>query len=316
MGKLRAEPRFGVLGYSSFNVGDDIQSLAAMRFLPRVDARPDRDRLPLYRFAGPLHVIANGFFLPDPVRATVSRGLKRVALGLGLERRMRSLIAGARRLELRLPPMWPPPPRLRMLWLSVHISAWAAPTLLAGSYLRSQGPIGCRDRGTVRRLEEHGIPAWFSGCLTLTLPPAPGPRGDAIVLVDVPAVVRDALPKELRAQVLARTHVLLAGHRDRLGQARRLLETYRSARLVITSRLHCALPCLAFGTPVLFVHPSPHDPRLGGLIELVRHCTPRDFPRFARSIDWRNPAPNPERHHDLRRALASRCEAFVAEALA
>ena len=28
---------------------------------------------------------------------------------------------------------------------------------------------------------------------------------------------------------------------------------YRRAELVITSRLHCALPCIAFGTPVILL---------------------------------------------------------------
>jgi hypothetical protein len=32
------------------------------------------------------------------------------------------------------------------------------------------------------------------------------------------------------------------------------LKLYSEASLVITSRLHCALPCVAFGTPVLFLH--------------------------------------------------------------
>ena len=33
----------------------------------------------------------------------------------------------------------------------------------------------------------------------------------------------------------------------------RLLDKYMSAKLVITGRLHCATPCLAFNTPVVFI---------------------------------------------------------------
>ena len=33
-----------------------------------------------------------------------------------------------------------------------------------------------------------------------------------------------------------------------------LLHKYAKAKLVITSRIHCALPCLALGTPVIFVN--------------------------------------------------------------
>ncbi|WP_264821067.1 polysaccharide pyruvyl transferase family protein [Acinetobacter schindleri] len=33
-----------------------------------------------------------------------------------------------------------------------------------------------------------------------------------------------------------------------------MLEKYSTAKLVITSRIHCALPCLAMGTPVIYIN--------------------------------------------------------------
>ena len=36
--------KFALLTYNTFNVGDDIQSLAALQFLPGVDVRVDRER--------------------------------------------------------------------------------------------------------------------------------------------------------------------------------------------------------------------------------------------------------------------------------
>jgi polysaccharide pyruvyl transferase WcaK-like protein len=33
-----------------------------------------------------------------------------------------------------------------------------------------------------------------------------------------------------------------------------LLRKYAKAKLVVTSRIHCALPCLAMGTPVIFIN--------------------------------------------------------------
>ena len=41
--------KFGVLKYSAINIGDDIQSIAAMRFLPRIDEYIHRDRMDKYR---------------------------------------------------------------------------------------------------------------------------------------------------------------------------------------------------------------------------------------------------------------------------
>lgn len=56
-----------------------------------------------------------------------------------------------------------------------------------------------------------------------------------------------------------------------------LLRKYSKAKLVITSRIHCALPCLALETPVIFVDSKTLDSdsyrpsgRLEGLIELFR----------------------------------------------
>src|SRR5690606_10514170 len=36
--------------------------------------------------------------------------------------------------------------------------------------------------------------------------------------------------------------------------AEELLNKYSTAKLVITSRIHCALPCLALGTPVIYLN--------------------------------------------------------------
>ena len=73
-------------------------------------------------------------------------------------------------------------------------------------------------------------------------------------------------------KTLGRT--LLVNDADRIKERREtaesLLTRYRTSRLVVTSRLHCALPCLAFGTPVVFLHSAPLDPRFRGLERLIR----------------------------------------------
>src|SRR5690606_3725036 len=50
-----------------------------------------------------------------------------------------------------------------------------------------------------------------------------------------------------------------------------ILKKYAKAKLVITSRIHCALPCLAMGTPVIFLNgfSDPLDTsRFEGILEL------------------------------------------------
>jgi hypothetical protein len=64
---------------------------------------------------------------------------------------------------------------------------------------------------------------------------------------------------------------------ERMAEAQRLVEDYARASLVITSRIHCALPCLGLGTPVLFVNNGlqslSSSCRMKGLIDLFNMVT-------------------------------------------
>ena len=59
---------------------------------------------------------------------------------------------------------------------------------------------------------------------------------------------------------------------ERLHEAERLVNKYAKAKLVVTSRIHCALPCLGIDTPVIYtqnIHQSiASSCRLGGLKDL------------------------------------------------
>lgn len=69
---------------------------------------------------------------------------------------------------------------------------------------------------------------------------------------------------------------------EKMEYARRLIRKYANAKLVVTSRIHCALPCLGVETPVLFVNSQGlsngekrggSNGRFGGLIELLNTLT-------------------------------------------
>lgn len=60
---------------------------------------------------------------------------------------------------------------------------------------------------------------------------------------------------------------------DYLGITRDYLQRLCNAKFVITSRIHCALPCLAMGTPVLFIDCDLNQSRLEGLKELFNTIT-------------------------------------------
>ncbi|HAW09326.1 MAG TPA: polysaccharide pyruvyl transferase family protein [Bacteroidetes bacterium] len=62
------------------------------------------------------------------------------------------------------------------------------------------------------------------------------------------------------------------GDKAKFDLAEKLLQQYSSAKYIVTSRIHCALPCLGLGTPVLYVENQQQAEtsfcRLNGLREL------------------------------------------------
>jgi hypothetical protein len=94
--------------------------------------------------------------------------------------------------------------------------------------------------------------------------------------------------------------------------AARLLSEYTAARAVITTRLHCALPCLALGTPVLFVPTAHDDYRFSGLRDLLHVTSPEKLLAGDIDYDFRDPPPNRTEWMALRDGLTQK----VAEHLA
>lgn len=124
--------------------------------------------------------------------------------------------------------------------------------------------IGCRDVSTLQFCRNHGISAYLSRCLTLTLPKREtNPAKTKVFCVNVENWVLDFLPKHLRenSEVINQRSVNLGYKKSDLInyeiEALKLLDRYKNeATLVVTSALHCAQPCLALGIPVIFVSPN------------------------------------------------------------
>lgn len=267
-----------------------MQSVAALQFLPKVDRHIDREMLNDETLPSDanIKIILNGWFCHRPDR-------------------------------------WPPADCIAPLLVSLHVTNnpepgsgvrareefARMPTVL--SYLRANGPIGARDLSTLEWLELHDVPAYYSGCLTLTLDRPPVGRGDFIVANDVHPHVLQELQRRTSRQILRTTHkdVRLSDAATRLAQANALLETYASATCVVTSRLHCALPCLAVGTPVLLVDTSWDQSRFTGLNELVHHCPWAEFVSGDFEYCVENPRPNPQRHLVMREELIATVRRFV-----
>lgn len=289
---MTSDPRYALISHSTINLGDEIQSIAVKQFLPTVDLLVDRDalnRLP-EGASGRYRIVLNGW-------------------------------------HTRRPENWPPAPQFDALAVSVHLSGEVNPAnptgrrpaevLLEGKnldYWRAHAPVGTRDLWTLDLLRAKGVDAYFSACVTLTLGTGTAlPRHDYICAVDLPEPVLDALRERARCRVVVTTHrdPAPAPFAQRTRRAGRLLSLYAQARAVVTSRLHCALPCLAFQTPVLLIDAARDAYRFSGLHDLVAHCAPEEFVNGAARFDPNEPPPNTAAYLAYRHALARTINAFV-----
>jgi len=264
---------YAILRYErTGNLGDEIQSLAAAAVLPQVDLMIERDSL---EGARPCTLVMNGWWMWPPYRFPPPDGVKPVIVGFHAG-------AGFRRIIRR----------------SSQIQDWFA-----------QHPPGVRDRATHEFFISLGIESTITNCLSLTLPRHDPPRTGGVVLADVPRRVEAALPADVSEGARRVTHRCQEpSHAARFRMARSLLDQYALARLVVTTRLHAALPCLAFGTPVVFLRAGSANfepARLSALEGIL--------PTYAvdgvTSIDFSAAAPNVA-------PIARACRAFVASRLA
>jgi len=253
--------KYGLLTYAEnpffFNIGDNIQSLAAKQFLLQVDCYINREKLAHYN-GEVVKMIMNGWFTHNTRN-------------------------------------WVPSENIKPLFVSFHLNNTAAPVMLNEkgiAYLKKHAPIGCRDMYTVNLLQSKGIEAYFTGCLTLTLDTyavSDNERNDNVYIVDLlynyptwekmsinyKSLLRNIkngnifklrkknkhlnnfISHEVLRDAVYINHELPSNiytDEQKFAIADDLLKKYAKAKLVITSRIHCALPCLALGTPVIYVN--------------------------------------------------------------
>jgi hypothetical protein len=163
-------------------------------------------------------------------------------------------------------------PNLRPVFVSFHVNHQESLQGESLDYLRRNAPIGCRDWTTVHLLLDHGVPAFFSGCLTTTGDTVfPGGR---TATDDLPTALVDLVagtePDGVTGPTVTVHHsgigVRGAGFVPNLRLAVEVLDSYRrDVSSVVTSRLHCYLPVRALGVPVDFRPKNPDDIRFDGL---------------------------------------------------
>lgn len=271
------EPRavtrpIGLLSVSTINLGDHIQIMAAENLLRRAGLVPtfhvDRDnditRAPQVESEIAPGILMNGWFKWNPSE-------------------------------------WPPHCAYLPLYLGFHAQLSEAPSLISPAALKhyaTHGPVGCRDRHTVSVLRSHGIEAFLSHCLSMTFARRlPDPeRQTEVFVVSHDERILEFLPASIGPHTFVWHLSDSYDSEENRRRAAELLRTYRErAKLVVTTLLHCALPVIAMGIPVVAFYPLDEGPkrkadleRFSTLSELVRVFWPSE----AALVDWQGYTPD------------------------
>ena len=293
--------KYGVLYHRyTKNLGDDIQAYASSLFLPQINYMIDREELDTFKSEN-----------DEAVSVIMSAWMFRKKWN------------------------WPPAPAIYPLFVGMHmirktIKGKASPLVsepfkgIGGDYLRSYGPIGCRDMPTANFFKKLSIDSFFSGCITLTLPNFKKEtlEKEYICLVDLPPNVEKKIKDKLKdedIEVRTYTHINKDEKKpfhnltweERSKNVEKRLKIYQNAKCVVTIRLHATLPCLAMNVPVLWVLRDPKWTRFSPYREWARIVSPNDIIKDNYDFDFVNPTPNPKDYQKTRENLIKTIKNFI-----
>ncbi len=284
--------KYGIMYYKETdNIGDDIQTYVAKRFLPRIDYCIDREALNCFipEQKEYVCVIMNGWFMHNKAA-------------------------------------WPPSPYINPLLLSMHFTCLEKVDVgekylqgLGGEYLKTHQPIGARDVETQKRLTKNGIKNYFSGCMTLTMKAFENiKKQDYICLVDLDEKSTKIIKENTKRKIKEITHdvepskIKEKTFEQRMKDVEELLKTYQAAHIVFTNRLHVALPCLALGTKVVLIHKEKfEEDRLGTYLPYVTAFSDAEFEKSDIKNIIENPEPNKQDYLSISSSLEKKCEDFI-----
>lgn len=196
-----------------------------------------------------------------------------------------------------------PPKNILPVFIGTHFTSYIQKYLL---YLLARCPhyfddktIGCRDLYTLEFCKKLGLNAYFSRCLTLTLPKRESkPNQNKIFFVGLQESFLPFIPNDIKNQAeqinqqLFKTNNLTSNHFFDVANA--LLQRYKNeAKLIITSALHCAAPCTAMGIPVILCRQNDEQlTRFSALNSILPIYTLDDFKK--NRVDFSPNVPNIE----------------------
>jgi hypothetical protein len=291
-----------VLGYpNSNNLGDFVQSLAAKQELKQKELiQLDRDQLHQYKGEA-IKLIMNGWFMEHPTHWPPSNNIDPLFLSFHLNPIAKKGMLDEKGIR----------------------------------YLKKQEPIGCRDYHTQDLLSSFGIKTYFSACLTLCLNRSLYTQKEKREGIHVISPIERLNPetespskelykrgiqklkkpfkKKQYAKAMSRLDAFLKVQEEkkyystqlrdisefseveRINEAEKHLKNIAEARLVITSRIHTALPAVAFNTPVLFLSDGLEHPNQMSRLKGMEQFFP--IINYKELTLWKTQRPKPTKAH-------------------
>jgi lipopolysaccharide biosynthesis glycosyltransferase len=274
--------------------GDEINGLAGMQFLPRLDAFIERDRLDIVRLTTSGRDMNRTVTLRTP--SSVMNPHQKVHVFLNGWWGTGNLV-------------WPPPSYIEPVTVGMHFDPSVHDkirTRESRAFLKKNAPAGASDPKTLQllRANKTSIDSIFTACLTmsLTFPPLEDRNGGVLIVnVDESDRLEQIVPPEVLASATYLTQDLVRSQmsNDRvlnLNLAYSELMQYRQAKVVVTGAVHVALSSVAMGTAVIFIDNdnARSSGRLEGL-ERLMYVVPMGQNGFIGGFDWENPPKNPSR---------------------
>lgn len=276
----------GVLGFlDSKNIGDYIQSQAVIDLIkPNKTKFIDRENLHKYD-GNNLKTIINGWFMEKPNNWPPSAKIKPLFLSFHINPSIVKTFLNKKSIE----------------------------------YFKKNEPIGCRDYYTRDVLIKKGVNAFYSSCLTTTIDrkkylKEKPPTGIIVIgafdrlnpIIDNKSIFKLLLSiikypfkkisytiklKKFNNHLLGlnreiNTHSQIIkqpvkSHQKGIELAKEMLEKIAKSEIIITSRIHAALPALAMGLKVIFINEgldhNNHKQRLLGLKNYFTCVNYKDF---------------------------------------
>jgi hypothetical protein len=277
----------GILGFiGSKNIGDYIQTKAVLDLVGFNNIKIlDRENLDKYD-DNVIQTIINGWFMESPENWPPSEKIKPLFISFHLNPSIEKELLKQESIK----------------------------------YFKSHEPIGCRDIYTRDILLEKGVNAYYSSCITTTidrnnylksktqaegiivigafdrLKPTLDYKSSVKLLISIFKYPFKKIGYSLKLSKFNRhlnnqnfkikrysqlTKRPIKSHNEGLNLASEMLEKIAESEVMITSRIHAALPALAMGLKVIFIDQGldhvNHKHRLSGLINYFTRVNLKDF---------------------------------------